>query len=230
MSTLLKLIAMVSQLKKLILPVISGGLLVLSFPRYEISILAWIALVPLLIDLTIKEPSGKEAFFKGFCMGMVYFFGTLYWIYHSVHYYGAVGFVPSILAVLLLSAYLSLYTGLFAFLLLKIQTKSSYPLLLLAPSLWVSLEYIRTYLLTGFPWSSIGYTQYKTLPLIQIADITGIYGISFIIVAINGAIVDLILLKKRTEDLPFYPLAPRLAGFVFLILAFVAILLYGTGG
>lgn len=219
---------MVKQLKRFLPPVISGSLLVLSFPKYDIAILAWIALVPLLIDLTIKKLSGKESFLKGFFMGMVYFFGTLYWIYHSVHYYGGVGFVSSILAVLLLSVYLSLYTGLFAFLIVKIHTRGSYPLLLLAPSLWVSLEYIRTYFLTGFPWSSIGYSQYKTLPLIQIADITGIYGISFLVVAINGAFVDLILLKKRTEELPFYPLAPRLAGFVFLILAFTATLFYGN--
>ncbi|MCX7794125.1 MAG: apolipoprotein N-acyltransferase [Thermodesulfovibrionales bacterium] len=215
-------------IKGLLLPGLSGGLLILSFPRYEISLLAWISIVPLMIDLTFSKLSGRDAFKKGFFMGMVYFFGTLYWIHHSVHYYGGLGFVPSILVVLLLSAYLSLYTGLFSFLVFKIHTRTAYPLLLLAPSIWVSLEYIRTYFLTGFPWSSIGYTQYKTLHLIQIADITGIYGISFLVVAVNGAIVDLILMKKRLEDLPFYPIAPRLAGFVLLGAALIATFLYGN--
>lgn len=219
---------MVRQLKEMLLPALSGGLLVLSFPKYEISILAWISLVPLMIDLTVKKISGGAAFKKGYFTGMIYFFGTLYWIHHSVHHYGGLSLVPSIMAVLLLSAYLSLYTGLFSFLLLKIHSKTFYPLLIIAPSLWVSLEYIRTYFLTGFPWSSIGYTQYKTLTLIQIADITGIYGISFLVVAINGAFVDIILLKKRTEDLPFYPLAPKLAGFLLLIIALIATLIYGN--
>ena len=64
------------------------------------------------------------------------------------------------------------------------------PALLIAPVFWVVLEFLRSYIFTGFPWSSIGYTQYKFLTMIQIADITGIYGVSFLVVAVNGALAD----------------------------------------
>ncbi|MFN3740467.1 MAG: apolipoprotein N-acyltransferase [Thermodesulfovibrionales bacterium] len=218
---------MVRGLKKIILPVISGALLVLSFPQPGISILAWIALIPLLFEITKRDLTKKETFIKGFSFGMVYFFGTLYWIYHSVHFYGGLSLIPSIMVVLLLAAYLSIYTGLFTYLISLIHRKTLYPMILIAPAIWVSLEYIRTYLFTGFPWSSIGYSQYKFLSLIQIADITGIYGISFLIVAFNAAFLDIILLKKRLSEIPFYPLAPQVTGFLLLIMAFIATFSYG---
>ncbi len=208
-------------------PIISGILLILSFPKPGLYGLAWVSLIPFLLSITAQKVSGKKAFWMGFVFGMVYFFGTIYWIYHSIHFYGNVPLIPSILAVLLLSAYLSLYPGLFSFLLSFIYTRTFYPLIIIAPSLWVILEYLRTYLLTGFPWSLIGYTQFRVLPVIQIADITGVYGISFLIVAFNACIVDIVLLKKRREEIPFYSLAPQIGGFVFLIIALLSTLAYG---
>ena len=61
----------------------------------------------------------------------------------------------------------------------------SVPLLIAFPAVWVAFEYVRAYFLTGFPWALLGYTQYRTLPLLQIADITGVYGVSFLIVLVN---------------------------------------------
>jgi apolipoprotein N-acyltransferase len=215
-----------TMLKRSLLPLLSGLLLCLAFPKPGLSILAWIALVPLFFIIT-KAEDKKESFRSGVIFGIAYFGGTLYWIYHSIHYYGGVGLPGSFIAVLLLSLYLSLYTGLFSYLFFLIYKKTVYPAAIIAPSLWVVLEYLRTYLLTGFPWSLVGYTQYKLLPLIQIADLTGVYGISFLVVAVNGAIIDLLFLKKRTEEIPFYPLAPRLGGFIFLSIAILLSLLYG---
>jgi len=212
---------------RFLIPFLSGLLLSLAFPKPGLYFLAWIALVPLFLNISRQNIKNKDAFKEGFVFGLSYFFGTLYWIYHSIHYYGGMGLVWSILAVIALSTYLSLYTGTFTFLISLIHKRTLYPLLITAPSLWVSLEYIRTYLFTGFPWSSIGYSQYKMLHLIQIADITGIYGISFLVVAFNGAIVDMILLKKRTEEIPLYPLGPRIAGAFLLILAFIFTFVYG---
>ena len=61
-----------------------------------------------------------------------------------------------------------------------------------APPLWVSLEYIRGFLLSGFPWEFLGYSQFLTLPMVQIADTTGVYGISFLIVLINSSLFRLV--------------------------------------
>jgi len=56
------------------------------------------------------------------------------------------------------------------------------------PLLWVALEYIRSYIFSGFPWELLGYSQYNRLQLIQISDIFGVYGLSALIAGVNGAI------------------------------------------
>ena len=56
---------------------------------------------------------------------------------------------------------------------------------MLTPFLWVSLEYLRSFFLTGFPWANLGHSQYLNLPFIQIADVTGVYGLSFVILLVN---------------------------------------------
>ena len=61
-----------------------------------------------------------------------------------------------------------------------------------APCLWVSLELVRTYFLTGLPWALLGYSQYREIDLIQIADHTGVYGVSFVIVFVNVALAELL--------------------------------------
>ncbi|HYQ48280.1 MAG TPA: apolipoprotein N-acyltransferase, partial [Thermodesulfovibrionales bacterium] len=187
--------------------------------------LAWVAFVPLLFSLWPKGP--KEAFRAGFAFGMVYFFGTLYWIYHSMTYYGGVSFTASICLVLVLCAYLSLYPAFFALLFARIYRSTKLPALLIAPVLWVTLEFARSYVLTGFPWASIGYSQYRLLPLIQIADISGIYGVSFLVLAVNGALTDLLLVRKRLSAMPLFPLSITMAGLVSLVLILAASLGYG---
>jgi len=88
---------------------ISGLLLVLCFPTIDLFLVAWVALVPFLISLHNKEP--KQAFRAGMVLGVPYFFGTLYWIYHSINHYGGVSLIGSIAIVVLLCLYLSLYPG-----------------------------------------------------------------------------------------------------------------------
>ena len=105
-------------------------------------------------------------------------------------------FLASIILVALLCLYLSLYTGAFAFLFSITIRNTKLPALLIAPAFWVVLEFLRSYVFSGFPWSSLGYSQYKFLAMIQIADITGVYGISFLVVAVNGAASDYFLTKK----------------------------------
>jgi apolipoprotein N-acyltransferase len=147
---------------------VSGALLVLCFPVFDFSLLAFVALVPFLISLW-RLPGG-EAFRAGVVLGLVYFFGTQYWIYHSVSHYGGVPLVLSFFVVLLLALILSVYTGLFAVFFSRTVKRSALPALLVAPLFWVVLEYARTYVLTGFPWSSIGYSQYmRTSPVSMVS-------------------------------------------------------------
>ena len=62
-----------------------------------------------------------------------------------------------------------------------------------APCLWVALELLRTYVLSGLPWSLLGYSQYRQLDVIQIADHLGVYGVSFLVVLTNVALAELYL-------------------------------------
>lgn len=205
--------------------VISGTALIFCFPTFDLSYLAWIALVPFLVSLLNKNSS--QAFRSGFVLGIFYFFGTLYWIYHSINHYGGISLIPSLGIVLLICLYLSLYSALFAVFFAWKISRTRYPALFLAPVFWVSLEYLRTYAITGFPWSSIGYSQYRFLELIQIADITGVYGISFLLLAVNGAIADIFIIKKRLRQMPLFSLSQTTAGVFLLSFVIFFVFFYG---
>lgn len=205
--------------------VLSGVILIFCFPKFDLPFLAWIALTPFLVSLLNKKPA--EAFRAGFFMGIPYFFGTLYWVYHSINHYGNIPFVPSLAIVFLLCMYLSLYTGIFAvFFSLKIAS-TRLPAMFIAPVLWVTLEFLRSYALTGFPWSSIGYSQYKFLHAIQFADITGIYGVSFLVVAVNGAAADFFIIKKRLRAMPLFSLSQTITGGILFFVFLIAVFVYG---
>jgi apolipoprotein N-acyltransferase len=176
---------MMKTMKKrdILLSFLSGILLILSFPNFDLEFLAWFALVPLFYSI-----GGKGLFhgFKlGFLTGLISFLGILYWIIVAVHTYGNVPLILSGLILLLLVVYLSLFIGAFTFFTRLIRIRSGLQTILFAPLLWVALEYLRSFLLTGFPWAILGYSQYLNLPFIQMADITGAYGLSFVIVLVN---------------------------------------------
>jgi apolipoprotein N-acyltransferase len=172
--------------KDIILSLFSGILIILSFPNFDLEFLAWFALVPLFYSIEGKEL--YHSFKLGLFTGFVSFLGILYWIIVAVHTYGNVPFILSGLILLLLVIYLSLFTGAFTFLTRLIQTRSGIQTILFTPILWVALEYLRSFLLTGFPWAYLGHTQYLNLPFIQMADITGVYGPSFVILFVNATL------------------------------------------
>ncbi len=169
--------------KDILLSLISGILLILSFPNFDLEFLAWVSLIPLFYAIEGKKL--YHSFKLGLITGFTSFLGILYWILIAVHTYGNVPLILSILILLLLVIYLSLFIGSFTLLYRLIQINLRIHFIVFAPVLWVSLEYLRSFLLTGFPWANLGHSQYLNLPLIQMAEITGVYGLSFIIVLVN---------------------------------------------
>ncbi|MCI0468664.1 MAG: apolipoprotein N-acyltransferase [Nitrospirae bacterium] len=198
----------------------------MTFPDIDIYPIAWFALAPLLVYSYDKDI--KTSLYVGFLFGMIFFFSTTYWIYHSIHNYGGVALVPSVMLVLFLSAYLSIYPAIFCALYSYCTRKGRLPAMFIAPFLWTSLEFVRAHALTGFPWSSIGYSQYKFLSFIQIADITGIYGVSFLLVFINSAIADLALIRKRLKNSPLLSPFPTISGFALVLLMLIFTFSYGA--
>jgi apolipoprotein N-acyltransferase len=203
-----------------LLATLSGVLLVLSFPKAEISLLAWFAFVPLLLACGQKNPvkAGK----LGFLAGMISYGGILYWINIVVTTFGKLPLVVSICVYLLLVAYLAFFFFILFFLVRKAEQKGI-PVVVSFPFLWVGLEFLRSFLFTGFPWASLGYSQYRMLPLIQVADITGVYGISFLIVLANSVVYLVIKARYKGEGRGY----PYRSAAVFLVLL-AAVLLYGS--
>lgn len=204
----------------------SGVLLTLAFPAYDFYPLAWGGFIPLLLSLWGRTQ--KEALRTGYVFGVTFFFGTLFWIYNSIHVFGGLPFAASIAVVFLLCLVLGLYPAVFAYFFLAVIRRTKLPALLAAPVVWVTLEFLRSYALTGFPWASIGYSQYHFLPAIQIADLTGIYGVSFLILAVNGAVVDFVLINRKLREMPLYPVGYATVGLLMLSLTLLASLGYGA--
>lgn len=203
------------------LAVFSGILWVLSFPRIEFSGLAFVALIPLFYAVT--RPGRKNpAFLTGFIAGLVFYIGTIYWLTVTMERYGDLPRGLSLALLLLLAGYLAIYTGIFAWGVGRME-RCRIPLLLGAPTLWVALEYGRGHLLTGFPWALLGYSQYKNLLLIQVADITGVYGVGFLVLFINAVFYEVLRSLKGKEQLRrlFFILGSA----ILLLLSVVA---YGT--
>ncbi|MEJ2658352.1 MAG: apolipoprotein N-acyltransferase [Desulfobacterales bacterium] len=167
---------------KLFLAASSGFLLTLSFPRTGISFLAWFALVPLF--LALRDLSLKNGFYLGLLTGLVHYLTLIYWLVPTMTTYGHLPHYVSVPILLLLSLYLALYIALFSLAVRRLCT-GPISLFFLTPLIWVSLEYVRTFLFTGFPWELLGYTQFNILHIIQISDIFGVYGVSFCIVLFN---------------------------------------------
>jgi apolipoprotein N-acyltransferase len=181
--------------RSLALSVLSGLLLASAFPSLGYSFLAWFALVPLLF--AFRDQTVRTGLWLSGTFGLVFFCGTVYWVTNSVHFYGHVPLLPATLITLLLCVILALFIVPFGGALVHIRATHPRLLFLAAPALWVTLEYARTYLFSGFPWALLGYSQYRSLPVIQIADLFGVYGISFLIVLVNAGIAEVLADRKR---------------------------------
>jgi len=194
----------------------SGLLLCLSFPKFGIGIMAWGALVPLFFALESVKPS--EGFKIGLLTGMVANIGLFYWIADVVVQYGYLPLYLGIMTMLLLTVYLSLYTACFAAGIVYFKERGL-PLFISGPVTWTVLEYAKSNLLTGFPWVNLAHSQYLQHNLIQISDITGIYGISYLIVMTN------VFFYQWFSSGSLYRLPKKQAG--VLLILFVLMISYG---
>jgi apolipoprotein N-acyltransferase len=201
-----------------ILAVTTGLLATVSFPRIDWGWLVWVAFVPLLY--AIKDTSPRRSFKLGFLAGLAHYGTLLYWIVGVINHYGHLPTVLCALIFMLLVFYLSLYPGLFAVLVSQLRARSL-PYYLAGPFLWVALEYVESFFLSGFPWENLGYSQYNQLHLIQISDILGVYGLSALIMAVNGVLFECLDTISRNRTFAWRPLLG-----VGLVIA--GFLIYGT--
>ena len=189
------------------LALLSGLLLALSMPGPDLGGLAWIALVPLFWALRGAGP--RQGFRLGWLAGFAYFGTLLYWIY-ALWDWASLAILPGYL---LLVGYLALYWGAFGALYRYLSGRlPPWALVSMAPALWVTLEYMRGLTRFGFPWGQAADAAYGQLPVIQLASITGIWGVSFLIVLVNVALY----VGLRSRDARYPALALLLAGAIAL--------------
>jgi apolipoprotein N-acyltransferase len=191
------------------LTLVSAVLQVAIFPLPGLYGLAWVAVAPLLVAIlrarapeTLQLELGGQArllpatpwqgFLLGYACGILWFAGTCYWIFDTMHRYGGMPIPLAALALILFCLYVGLYHGMFGLLLALVA--GSKPVasgasirraLAAAPFLWVAVELARTRI-TAFPWELLGYSQTGNFALTRVGALIGVYGLSFEIVLVNS--------------------------------------------
>lgn len=160
--------------------IFSSFLLILAFPEFYLSFLTWIGLVPLLLVITGSRL--KYSFFLSWLSGGIFFAGIFNWILEVPGY----SLLHHALLGLYLGSYFALFGMVFSFISRRIGITAS---LFAAPFVWVSLEYFRSNMsFLALPWGLLAHSQYQQSIILQIASITGAYGVTFLIVLVNSAI------------------------------------------
>jgi apolipoprotein N-acyltransferase len=206
------------------LVLLSAALQVVIFPLPGFYGLAWVAVAPLLVAIlrarspeTLQlqldgrlEParllpaSPWQGFVLGYVCGILWFAGTCYWIFDTMHRYGGLPVPAAALALILFCMYVGLYHGMFGLLLALVvgytpkhagSGASIRRGLVAVPFLWVTVEFARTRI-TGFPWELLGYSQTGNFALTRIATLVGVYGLSFEIVLVNSVFASAFLAPK----------------------------------
>jgi apolipoprotein N-acyltransferase len=168
----------------------------LAFPRTDWSLTPWVALAPLLAVAAIRSP--RHALAWGWAYGLVFFLILLRWLNFTFSVYSAIPWPIVYGPTLLLAGYCAFWTGAVAWAVSQVAGRRSPALALaLAPFFWVAAEWLRGHLLGGFPWGTLGYSQYLQLRVIQIAELSGVHTVSFLLLAVNAGVAGCVLLSWR---------------------------------
>ena len=195
-----------------LLVAVLSSMQILSFPLPGLYVLTWISIAPLLVALlqardpeTLQLDESRklvparpwQGFLLGYACGVLWYLGTCYWVYDTMHQYGGLSAPVGLLVLLLFALYLGLYHGSFGLLVSLLARKDSGNRLALlsAPFLWVAIELARTRI-SGFPWDLLGITQVDNIPLTRVATVTGVYGLSFEILLVNVAFAATFLVHR----------------------------------
>jgi apolipoprotein N-acyltransferase len=169
--------------------VAGAGLYALALPPTDLAPLAWLALVPLL--LAVRGRPAREAFGWGLLYGCAFGWTVTWWAAQAAAGYFGLGLPLSVVALSVFYLLVSVPTfGVFAAG-SAVLLRSGHPLArrLGVPALWVATELVRARIV-GQPWGLLGYTQHAHLGLLQVAAVTGVYGISFLLALGNAALVE----------------------------------------
>lgn len=169
-------------IKNICFSIISGLLITFAFPEFNHNWVVWTGLVPFLDVIHREKP--LKSFIYGWIFGITFMGSLLYWL---------MVLPGGFLALFLFSLLYSIPFAVFSFFLswLKCNFQDKKRAVYISPFLWVTMEWISGQGFMGFTWAYLGHSQYKFISLIQIASITGVAGISFLIITVNEFIREL---------------------------------------
>jgi apolipoprotein N-acyltransferase len=179
----------------------SALLTVISFPDFDLWFLVWISLAPLLM-VAAQAVNSRKAFLAGWLWGTIFFYGTCWWLTYPMIHYGPFRAWLAYPLLLLPIMLVALFPAVFCSLLCRLTKRFGATALLLAPLVWVSVEWLR-YVVTGQLWNAIGYSQAFHPFMIQSAALAGVYAVSFLILSINVAIALVVLRRSITAPAAF---------------------------
>ncbi len=189
----------------------------LCFPTVGLGPMAYVVLVPWVVAMALAPRRG--AMLAAWATGVATFGAGLYWL----TWVTMVGYLAAIV-------YLGVYFLIAAWFVRR-SAAARVPLWLTLPIVWVALEYARAYMLSGFPWFFLAHSQYRFTRLIQIADVTGAYGVSFLVAMVNGLVADVVLRFLGRRGRGVHPIPSRwwsIAGGSTVIVLAGAMLIYGN--
>ena len=204
---------------QLIVAALLGAIQVFAFAPFQ----QWWVLYPSFVGifLLLKQVQlhHKKLFLVSFVFNLSMFIATLHWIYVSMDLFGGMPFIASALLIVLLCAYLALFPTTALWLSYRIPTQSNLVrLILITPSLWLIMDWVRGWFLTGFPWAYLGYSHADT-PLVGFAPVLGVQGITLAIVLICSCLT-LLLLKQSQKFSVLLILAIVMSGYNLKQLSF----------
>jgi apolipoprotein N-acyltransferase len=176
------------------LAVLSAALLVLSFPDFELWLLAWVGLVPLFLAIA-QRPRRGRAFLLGWITGTLFFYGSCYWLTHAMIRYGGIPAWLAYLLIIIPTVIAGLFPALCSMVLGRVVARWGTRALFFAPLLWVAFEWARLGVI-GQLWNAIGYSQAYVPTLIQAARWGGVYAVGFLIVMVNAALAYALLQRN----------------------------------
>lgn len=190
-------------------------LLAASFPKFGLPTFAWGAVAPLFVAVALRATAPVytpwSTFRLGLMTGWVYFSCTLYWTVGVMTTYGGLAMPVAVIAAGLLVGYLSLYIGAVAVLLGASVRRFGVSGVWLGPVFWVAAEWARGWIGGGFPWVPLGSSQGSVLPIAQLASVTGVYGVSFLVALVSAAAAVLGLSRRPRQLIAVVGVAAVLA-------------------
>ena len=186
---------------QLLIAALLGAIQVFAFAPFQQWWVLYPSFVGLFLLLKQVQLHHQKLFLVSFIFNLSMFVATLHWIYVSMDLFGGMPIIISALLIVLLCAYLALFPAAAFWLSYKTPTKSStIRLLLILPSLWLIMDWLRGWVLTGFPWAYLGYSHADT-PLVGFAPILGVQGITLAIMLICACITLQIIKQSRQLSL-----------------------------